>query len=75
MPIWISVTALTPLAAQFLTSDALIRREALAMSGYCSPTPEQNSLMPPPVPVDSMTGGFMLGLPRASRSATAVANG
>ena len=38
------------------------------------PTPEQNSLKPPPVPVDSTTG--VLNLPALPKlSATVVANG
>ena len=45
------------------------------MSGSWAPTPEQNSFMPPPVPVDSMIGDFMPGLPCTNSSATAVAKG
>ena len=37
------------------------------MSGKRSPTPAQNSFMPPPVPVDSMTGAGMPGLAREKR--------
>ena len=44
------------------------------MSGVSSPTPAQNSLMPPPVPVLSTTGVFMPdSWPNCS--ATAVVNG
>ena len=44
------------------------------MSGKSTPTPEQNSFMPPPVPVDSTLG--VLNLPeRPKFSATAVENG
>ena len=39
---------------------SLMAREALAMSGMSTPTPAQNSLMPPPVPVDSTTGVLKL---------------
>src|SRR3546814_19465106 len=44
------------------------------MSGWPTPTPAQNSLKPPPVPVDSTTGVLKLPvLPNCS--ATAVENG
>src|SRR5687768_4884619 len=44
------------------------------MSGVFSPTPAQNSFMPPPVPVDSTTG--VLNLPTLPKlSATAVVKG
>ena len=49
-------------------------REALAMSGKSTPVPEQNSLMPPPVPVDSTLGVLNLP-PRPKFSATAVEKG
>ena len=52
-----------------------MRRDALEMSGKRSPTPAQNSLKPAPVPVDSMIGEPSFGLARATRSATALANG
>ena len=73
-PILISVTASTPASAQAARSDSLIGREALAMSGCSTPIPPQNSLKPPPVPVDSMTGVWR---PEAApkRSATVVAKG
>src|SRR3546814_19812997 len=49
-------------------------REALLISGWPTPTPAQNSLKPPPVPVDSTTGVLKLPvLPNCS--ATAVENG
>jgi hypothetical protein len=44
------------------------------MSGVASPTPEQNSLMPPPVPVLSTTGVFRPDF-WPNCSATAVENG
>src|SRR3954463_6731473 len=51
-----------------------MRREALAMSGNCGPTPLQNSLRPPPVPVLSTFG--VLNLPaRPNCSATVVVKG
>ena len=74
-PTWISVILVTPLAAHCLASDAFIRRDAFATSGKRSPTPAQNSFMPPPVPVDSMIGVPSLRLARATRSATILANG
>src|SRR3546814_10975473 len=46
----------TPFCWHFSNSDAFIAREAPVMSGCCSPTPPQNSCMPPPVPVDSTNG-------------------
>ena len=58
-----------------LASDAFIRREAFSISGKRSPTPAQNSFMPAPVPVDLMIGVPSRGLARATRSATALANG
>ena len=75
MPTWISVILVTPFAAQAFASDAFIRRDALATSGKRSPTPAQNSLMPAPVPVDSMIGEPRRELARATRSATCLANG
>ena len=66
-PTWISVICLTPLEAHCCASLALIRREALEMSGKREPTPEQNSLKPAPVPVDSMIGVPSRGLARATR--------
>ncbi len=51
-----------------------MRREALAMSGLSTPTPAQNSLMPPPVPVDSILGVLKVPL-RPKFSATVVAKG
>ena len=50
-PIFTS-TGVTPAVLQASSSVSLMRREALAMSGVFSPTPSQNSLMPPPVPVE-----------------------
>ena len=74
-PTWISTTSFTPFLAQSSYSDSFIRREALAMSGYCAPTPAQNSFMPAPVPVDSTIGAGIAGLALARLSATALANG
>ena len=51
-----------------------MRREALVMSGCCTPTPAQNSFRPPPEPVDSIFGVLNeLVLPNCS--ATTVENG
>ena len=44
------------------------------MSGCSTPTPLQNSLMPPPVPVDSIFG-VLTSLALPNFSATTVANG
>jgi hypothetical protein len=73
-PILIWTMSLTPLAAQASNSDFFIGREALAMSGKPSPAPEQNSLMPPPVPRLSTFGAF-LPVFLAKFSAVRVANG
>src|SRR5512147_3224111 len=73
-PIFTSVISVTPFFAQVSTSDFLIAREALLMSDVSTPTPSQNSLKPPPVPVLSMTGVLKLVvLPNSS--ATRVENG
>src|SRR5262245_1096128 len=72
-PILIS-TGVTPAALQVASSASLMGRDAFAKSGVPSPTPAQNSFMPPPVPVDSTTG--VLNLPAwPSFSATAVVKG
>ena len=64
----------TPAFLQVSTSLSLILRDAPVMSGVPSPTPLQNSFMPPPVPVNSTTG--VLNLPALPKlSATAVVNG
>jgi hypothetical protein len=64
----------TPFFLQVSISLALIGRDASEMSGESSPTPAQNSLKPPPVPVDSTTG--VLNLPPLPKlSATAVVKG
>src|SRR5687767_11543668 len=66
--------SLTPFFWQVAYSFAFMRREAFATSGNCGPTPLQNSLMPPPVPVLSTFG--VLNLPaRPNCSATVVVNG
>ena len=67
-------TGVAPLALQSASSLSLMAREALVKSGVPSPTPEQNSFMPPPVPVDSTTG-VLNWPPWPSFSATAVVNG
>ena len=69
-----STTSVTPFLAQVSTSPFLIRREELVTSGYCTPTPSQKSLMPPPEPVDS-TFGVLNFDPFPNRSATVVENG
>ena len=70
-----SMISVTPWAWQVSNSLAFMRREALAMSGVLGPMPEQNSWMPPPVPVDSMIGEPKSGFERAKASETALANG
>ena len=67
--------AATPFLAQSATSPAVIRREEFAMSGCSTPTPPQNALMPPPLPVGSIFGVLKLPLRRPKFSATTVANG
>src|SRR5512134_3554457 len=70
----ISVIAVTPALLQASISLSLILRDAPVISGVPSPTPLQNSFMPPPVPVDSTTG--VLNLPALPKlSATAVVKG
>ena len=64
----------TPFFLQSSRSESLMAREASLMSGVSGPTPEQNSLKPPPVPVDSTTGVLNFP-PLPSASATVVANG
>ena len=54
-PIFTSLIV-TPFLVQSWNSVGLMRRDAFAMSGVSGPTPAQNSLSPPPVPVDSTTG-------------------
>ena len=73
-PIGISVILATPFWAQVSISLSLILRDAPAMSGVASPTPSQNSLRPPPVPVASTTGDFSAPC-LASASVTVVENG
>src|SRR5688572_6372812 len=64
----------TPFFLQASISLSLILRDAPVTSGVLSPTPPQNSFMPPPVPVDSTTG--VLNFPVLPNfSATAVVNG
>ncbi len=69
-----SMTFLAPALAQSAYSDAFIGREALTMSGKLLPTPEQNNLMPAPVPVDS-TIALLPGLARWNASEIAVVKG
>ena len=73
-PTCTSVTLSTPFLIQASNSLFLIRRDAFATSGVSIPAPEQNNLIPPPVPVDSTLGA---GLPVffANCSATAVEKG
>lgn len=52
----ISVTSVTPDAAQLFFSASVMRREAPAMSGLPSARLEQNSFRPPPDPMLSTTG-------------------
>ena len=66
--------SVTPFSAQRSTSEDLIRREALVMSGWPTPTPAQKSLSPPPEPVLSTTG-VLLSVVLPNSSATAVAKG
>src|SRR3982751_2534681 len=63
-----------PFLAQVCSPAGLMRRDAFAMSGNCGPTPLQNSLRPPPVPVLSTLGVLNLP-PRPNCSATVVVNG
>src|SRR3546814_19425346 len=65
IPTCASMTSAAPFALQVAYSDAFIGREALTISGCCAPTPAQNSFIPPPVPVDSITGAFMPEIGRA----------
>ena len=69
-----SMTFFAPFFAQSAYSLAFIAREALTASGNCSPTPLQNNLIPPPVPVDS-TITLVPALARWNSSATAVVKG
>jgi len=64
----------TPFLRQLSNSEAFMRREAFTTSACCGPTPLQNSLMPPPVPVLSTFG--VLNRPcRPNFSATVVVKG
>ena len=73
-PTLISMMPLTPFLEQSSNSLFLMRREAFDTSGWPVPTPAQNSLKPPPVPVDSTTGVLPApDLPNCS--ATAVVKG
>src|SRR3546814_5969711 len=45
------------------------------MSGLSAPTPWQNRFIPPPVPVDSISGDLNSGLLLANLSETALAKG
>ena len=58
-----------------MTSFIFIRLDALVISGVPGPLPAQNSLSPPPEPVDSMIGALkpLSALPNSS--ATTVAKG
>jgi hypothetical protein len=74
-PILISTISVTPFLAQVSISDFLMARDALLTSGCWTPTPPQNSLKPPPVPVDSTLGVLKLALALPNCSATVVVNG
>ena len=69
-----SVISVTPLSLQSLISFAFIFLLAFDISGVFTPMPLQNSFIPPPVPVDSITG--VLNLPDLPNlSATTVEKG
>src|SRR3546814_19524533 len=70
-----SVISVTPFFWQVSNSDAFIRREAFEMSGLSAPTHWQNRFIPPPVPVDSISGDVNSGLLRAKLSETALGTG
>ena len=53
-------TGVTPAALQVSSSVSFMAREALVKSGVFSPTPPQNSFMPPPVPVELDDRGLEL---------------
>ena len=53
--------SLTPFFWQVSNSPFFMRREALVASGCASPTPVQNSFMPPPVPVEFDNRGLHPG--------------
>ena len=65
----------TLLALQPSNSLSFMRREALTMSGVLGPRPLQNSWMPLPVPVDSISGERKSVFERAKFSATSLAKG
>ena len=52
----------------------MIRLDAFVISGCSSPIPAQNNFIPPPEPVDSITG-VLFPEPRPYSSATTVAKG
>ena len=60
-PILISTMSLTPFFWQSSNSLFFIARDALVASGWLSPTPAQNSFMPPPVPVELDDRGLHAG--------------
>src|SRR6056300_820352 len=72
-PILTSVISVTPLLKHNSFSFVLIAREAFVISGVLTPIPLQNNFIPPPVPVDSITGVLIPFLP--TFSATTVENG
>ena len=74
--LWHEIAAgnVPPFLRQLSNSEAFMRRDALAASGCCTPTPLHSSLRPPPVPVLSTFGVFRPeALPNCS--ATVEVNG
>src|SRR6056300_399649 len=65
--------SVTPFSKHICFSFGLMARLAFVISGVLTPIPLQNNFIPPPVPVDSMTGVLMPFLP--TFSATTVENG
>src|SRR5210317_1673419 len=65
--------SVTPLSKHNFFSLGLIARLAFVISGVLTPIPLQNNFIPPPVPVDSITGVLIPFLP--TFSATTVENG
>src|SRR6056300_1142428 len=65
--------SVTPFSKHICFSFGLMAREAFVISGVLTPIPLQNNFIPPPVPVDSITGVLIPFLP--TFSATTVENG
>src|SRR5210317_1861429 len=72
-PILTSVISVIPFFLHNSTSLDLMARLAFVISGELPPIPLQNNFIPPPVPVDSITGVLKPDLPNLSD--TTVANG